>query len=355
MQSGRVRNQKHKTKTGFTLAELLVVILISGALFTALATFTHSSLDTTEVRQDTNLAQHTARTALERFAREAGLATLISAAEEYRLTFTCTDITGDGSDDEVEYDWDSDTQELTRTLNGTAETFADNVTLFALEYQYETEDEVTIAAPGDAMPMTLGSFSGVETGGEDHEVDVTTWTDIAQYFDNKVEVPAATSVTIRARTKMLPPPSDMLIYLENSDQTVAQGTLNGSQLTTRFEDVTVPLTWIGGDATMEPDRNYCLYIQPEDPWPYSVYAGTIQYQEIEDGPGLGGGLLFWYSWHWFGDRASMYFTVSGDLPITTPRRSSVPRSVLKTVKATIRVAEGDEQAELSRTCKVLNQ
>lgn len=348
-------------RRAFTLVELLIVMAISSILFVCLATFTHSALHTTGVLQEKNLAEHAARMALARFTREASLATVIAAAEEYKLSFTCTDITGDGADDTVIYAWDRGARTLTRTLNGTTETFAENVDLFSLEYQYESEDEVTIAAPGDVLGMTLARFAGVSDGdAEDRGLHIQDGGYAVQHFTNAVEVPAATSVTIRARTVMLPPETDMLILVREvgSWLTVAQGTLQRSQLTTTYHDITVPLTWSGDDTGMKPDKRYQLYIAPQDYW---GYAGSIQYQRILAGAPLGGGLQFGYRQsHWtmyvhLGSMASMYFTLRGNLPVTTPRRSTVPVSILKKIKATIRITEGEQQSELVRTCKVVNQ
>ena len=334
---------------------------VSSMLFLSLATFTHSSLDVTGVIQDKNLAAQTARIALARLTREAALAKVVTAAEQYRLAFTCTDITGDGADDTVEYSWSSNTQALTRTLNGVTETFAENVTLFSLEYQYESEDQVTIAAPGDVLPMSLAQFNGAGSDDDDVE-DVELDVDknisyIRQYFNNTIEVPEVASVTVRARTKVLPPETDMYIFLHNaSHQRLAYGYLYRGQLTTAFQDITVPITWTGGAGTrMEPDKQYNWHFLPEDGL---KYAGTIVYQHIKEGPGLGGGLMFDYydsSTHSFGNMASLYFTVRGNVAITTPTRSTVPQSVLKKIKASIIVAEGDALTEHSRTCKVLNQ
>jgi len=345
----------------FTLVELLIVMAISSILFLSLVTFTHSSLHMTGVLQEKNLAEHTARVALERLTREASLASVIAAAEEYKLSFTCTDITGDGADDTVMYAWDSAARTLTRTLNGATETFAENVDLFSIEYQYESEDEVTIATPGDVLGMTLARFAGAPGGdADDRGLHIQAGGYAVQYFTNKIEVPAATSVTIRARTVMLPPETDMLILVREvgSWLTVAQGTLQRSQLTTTYQDITVPLTWSGDGAGMKPDKLYQLDISPQDYW---GYAGRIQYQRILTGAPLGDGLQFgyqelqWTAYVHLGSMASMYFTLRGDLPVTTPRRSTVPVSILKKIKATIRITEGEQQSELVRTCKVVNQ
>jgi len=362
------RTTKHSTsprgargsRAAFTLVELLVVMAICGIIVVSLSVFTRTTLGTAELLQNQNLASQTCRTALARFGREAALAKVVSALEEYRIAFTCTDITGDGVDDDVEYRWDRETQVLTRILNGAGETFAENVTLFLLEYQYESEDEVTIAAPGETLGMSLGYFHGADPSKyddedlEDVEVDVDSHTNsIRQFFNNRVEVPAVTSVTVRARTKILPSGTDVYLYLHDPSHTrLAYGYLNRGQLTTTFQDVTVPVTWTDPTRYMEPDKQYHWHIQPRHTW---RYAGTILYQEIKDGPGLGDGLMFDYPGHYFYDMASMYFTTRGNLPITTPTHSSVPISILKTIKATMVVNERGELVERSRTCKVLNQ
>jgi|GEM_PF-6009354 len=366
-------NVRHKTRAGtawaapptsvrpsrgFTLVELLIVIVISSVLFISLATFARTSLMTVDVLQDTNLAEQTARTALDRLMREVSLAKSVAGAEAWKIAFTTTDITGDGADDDLVYAWDSGTHTLTRTLNGAAETFAENVTAFSLEYGYETEDIVTIASAGDSMSMTLGSFSGVSGGGyddeEDFSVTISGWFYAMQYFNNLVEVPAATTATIRARTTVLPPSKDMVIYLlDSGGGVVASGCLNRGLLTTSYQDIPVALTWTGGAGSkMIPDKQYGLLVMAADG---QGYAGRILCQTWDEGPALGGGLLFRTGWSWYGSSAAMYFSVLGDLPVTTPTRSTVPTSILKKVTATIRVAEGDQVAEAARTCKVVNQ
>jgi len=367
--TARRHNRLAPAHRAFSLLELLVVIAITSLMFTALMTFAHVSLGTIGVLQDQNSAGMTARVALARLTREAMLATVITAAEEYHLAFTCTDITGDGAADQVEYAWDPDSRVLTRTLNSESETFADAVDLFRLEYQYETENEVTLAAPGDVLHMALARFNGVPIGGDYDEGDVTdedidvcydTWY-VEQTFENKIEAAAATSVTVRARAEHLPPSVDMLVILREGDTTVAQGWLSREHLATTFQDITIPLTWTAGAGTkMELGKVYQLRFRPGGSYPYWHHAGTLLYQEILNGPGLGDGLTLSYwdgSGHHrtLGDTASLYLTVRGNVTITTPSRSTVPVSVLKKIEATIRTSEGGERVELSRTCKVVNQ
>lgn len=350
---------RSRLPSGFTLIELLIVITISSVLFISLATFARTSLITVDVLQDTNLAEQTARTALARLMREVSLAKSVTGAEAQKIAFTSTDITGDGADDDLVYAWGSGTQTLTRTLNGMIETFAENVTAFSIEYEYETEDVVTIASAGDSVGMTLGSFGGVsESQGyddeEDFSVTISGSTYAVQYFNNLVEVPTATTATVRARTTFLPPSTDMLLYLfESGGSVVAYGYLDRGLLTTTYQDIPVALTWTGGSGSkMIPDKQYGLIVMASNSY---SYAGRILCQTWDSGPALSGGLLLGTSWWWYGSSAAMYFSVQGNLPVTTPTRSTVPTSILKKVKATIRVAEGDQVAEAARTCKVVNQ
>ena len=352
-----MRPRTDRRAAAFTLVELLVVIAISSIMFISLVTFTHSSIRMTGVLQDQNLAGHTGRMALARFTREAGLASLIHAAEEYRIAFTCTDITGDGADDTVMYAWDSASKMLVRTLNGVSETFAENVDLFSLEYQYETETEVTIASPGDVLTFLAGSFDGADYDGDDDYINVmNNWA--AHYFKSKVELPSVDSVTIRAARKVTGvSTTNMTIWLQSeSHGPLAVGELQPSQLTSSFQDITVPLTWVAGEGVgIQADTAYALCVMPSMPGGH--YAGSIYVKNIVDPLPAGCG------W-WYGSTGSpitprtdwaMYFSVQGSLAITTPRRSTLPVSILKKITATIRVTEGEQQTELVRTCKVVNQ
>jgi prepilin-type N-terminal cleavage/methylation domain-containing protein len=351
----------------FTLLELMIVVAIAGLIFTALAAFSHTGLQTTAVVQRRNLAHQTARTALARFAAEAALATDITAAEEHRFAFVCPDVTGDGAADQVEYAWAANTGTLSRTVNDQTETFAENVTDFALEYQYETDTEVVIAAPGDALPMALASFGGVPLGGDygegdvrDEEIDVKyeTWY-VEQTFENKLEAAKATSVTVRARKHLLSLAVDMYVTLDDLSQTVADGWLRRSQLGWSFQDVNVSLKWKTSGG-MILGKTYRLRFRPGGSYPYKDYCGTLQYQKILNGPGLGDGLTlsFWDEngqQQTFGNQASLYFTVYGEVTITTPTRSDVPVTRLKRIRAVIRVTENDQQVEMARTFQVVNQ
>lgn len=340
----------------FTLVEVLIVIAISGVLFLALATFTNSSLRMTGVLQDKNVAGHTARTALARFTREISLANRVVAAEEHNVAFTCTDITGDGADDFTAYAWDPDSKMLVRTLNGVTETFAENVDLFSVEYEYETENEVTIASAGDTLSFVAGSFDGTQYDGDNYYINVmNNWA--AHYFKSAVELPSVNSITVRAMRKMDGVPTcNMVIWLQTQEgYPLAFGELEPSQLTTSWQDITVPVEWVAEDGVgIQADTVYAVCVMPSQG---GSYAGSIYVRKI-DGE-LPAGCGWWFaSMGWPitpRDDWTMYFRVQGNLTITTPSRQTTPVSVLKRVKVTIRVNEGDEQAELVRTCKVLNQ
>ena len=343
----------------FSLIELLTVMAVAGILFAALSAFTRVSLNTTAAVQDKSVAEQTARAALARLAREASLAKIISAADQYHIAFTAPDLTGDGADDSLEYRWTPATNTLTRTLNGAAETLASNVALFTLDYQYETESSTTIVAPGGTLPVTLGSFAGVGPGPgittTDIEQDVQLLNTVYQYFTNLADVPAATSVTLRARTKVLPPGDDMYVALVDSyGHTVACAILRRSRLTTTFQDVTIPLSWIAPPGTrMVPGAAYCLLMRPAT-LVSLLYAGTLLLQDVS-GTTLPNGLRFTGGSFSNDNTASLYFSVSGNITITTPHRSTTQASVFKTVRPAIRVVQGGQTVELTGTFKVLNQ
>lgn len=348
-------------KTGFTLIEILVVVAISGVIVLALSTFVGSSLHTTEVLQEYNQSEQTARVALTRIAREASLAKSFSIVQSQRLKFICPDITGDGEDDEVEYRYYVATDVLKRTLNGTAEVFATDVTDFSFAYEYETETKVSIAAPGESISFVLGSFDGVGYDLEDYDrLDLWgRW--LGQYFLNTTEVPSVESVTIRARRRTdVAPAVDTVVFLHNaSHKTLASGRLERHRLTTSYQDLIVPLTWLAGeDTTMQPDTIYHFHVMADGG--SSQYAGSISIVELGSaGPALPSGCGL--GWNWLGlginpsQYRSMFYSVRGSLPVTVPTRNEVPVSILKKMKATIEVTEGEHAAKHSRTWKVLNQ
>jgi prepilin-type N-terminal cleavage/methylation domain-containing protein len=341
-------------RSGFTLIELLLVMAASGVIFTALSTFTHTALHTTDLLQSHNLAGQTARTALARIVREASLARLISATEEYRLAFTCTDITGNGMDDTVAYSWSPITYRLARTLNGSEETFAEGITDFRFEYLFETENQISVAAPGDLLGMELGQhrYTGVaEADREDLQVDIGFFVYAIQGFTNQIEVPEASSITLRMKTKVLPPGADLSIFLTDGTYTVAQGSLSRWHLTTTFQDVTIPLTWLGGNAVMQPDKAYYVYLLPTD---WFRYSGTLLIQRTTNGSSLPNGLGFRTNSTNYGSTASAYFTLRGNLPITTPRRDTTASPVLKTITIHMTVNEKGSTYSLSRSGKVTN-
>ena len=311
----------------------------------------------TGVLQDKNVAEHTARTALARFTREVSLANAIHGAGEHQISFTCSDITGDGADDTVAYAWDSASKVLTRTLNGVTETFAENVELFSIEYEYETENEVTIASPGDTLPFVAGSFDGAGYDGDNYYLNImNVWT--AHYFTSEVELPSVNSITIRAARRLQEvTTSNMTVWLQTeAGSTLATGELTPSQLTSSWQDVTVPVEWVAGEGVgIQADTIYAVCVMPSGH--SSTYAGSILVNNTDDPLPQGNG--WWFAWsgspvtpqnHW-----AMYFSVQGDLPIATPSRTTVAVSILKKVKATIQITEGDQETELTRSCKVVNQ
>jgi len=238
-----------------------------------------------------------------------------------------------------------------------SETFAENVDLFSVEYEYETETQVTIASAGDVLTFLAGSFDGADYDGDNYYINVmNNWA--AHYFKSTVELPSVDSVTIRAARKVTGvSTTNMMISLQTQDGSpLAVGELQPSQLTSSWQDITVPVEWVAEDGVViQADTIYALCVMPSG---YSgSYAGSIYVRNIEDPLPAGCG------W-WYGSTGSpitprndwaMYFSVRGSLAITTPRRSTLPVSILKKIKATIRVTEGEQQTELVRTCKVVNQ
>jgi len=110
------------------------------------------------------------------------------------------------------------------------------------------------------------------------------------------------------------------------------------------------LTWIAGSGTtIEFQKQYTLEIQSTGGWP--GYCGTIKYRDNTTVPS---GYAFG-TWLPLDTTDSAYFTVSGNLQVTTPQHATMTASVLKIITATMSVTEGAQQVQLSRTCKVMNQ
>jgi prepilin-type N-terminal cleavage/methylation domain-containing protein len=344
-------------RSAFTLLELLVVIAISGILFAAMASFARTSLTTIEVLQEDNVASQTARTALSRISRESELAHTIQEASAHTLRFVCTDVTGDGADDLIEYAWNAGSRELTRTLNGDAQIFADNVSLLQFDYEYETEQEVTIAAPGDELPMTLIAFSGVGDGDDrdvsEHTIYFGSYSMYVQEFVNRVEVPRATSLTLRLRRQFSLLPGTLRFYLYRSPQTVAYGELRYADMPGSQADVTIPLEWVAPDGVaMEVDQKYELYIV----WNELLATGpAMPYQRVDDGPELPDGLQLRSSSGGFNVDGSLYLSIRGPLPIDLPQRSTTTKSVLKKITATMTATDDGSIARMSRTWTVVNR
>ncbi len=345
-----------RSRAAFSLIELLVVLAVSGILFVSLARFSRMGLNTTALIQNRSAAEQTARVALDRILREAALAKSISSAEATRFAFTCTDITGDGADDTVEYRWNENTHILSRTLNGVSETFADNVLQFSLGYEYETENQRVVASPGTTLPMSLAGFNGVDGMAQDKEIQLAAGASVRQDFRNLIEAPRAASVTLRVKATGLPLGANTYVYLKNvaTGELLGYGPVDLSQITTEFRDLTVPITWWNGTAKMQPDGMYALWVWRDNYW-LVWHRLVLCYQRITDDRTLGNGLYLYYGSPQLGNKASLYFSVRGNVPATTPTQVTVPVSLLKRVTASITVSDGAQTCSMTGTCKVLNQ
>jgi prepilin-type N-terminal cleavage/methylation domain-containing protein len=342
-------------RSAFTLLELLIVIAISGILFAAMASFARTSLTTIEVLQEDNVTSHTVRTALARITRESELAHTISIANATRLKFICTDITGDGADDTVEYYWNSGSRELTRKLNGTAEVFANNVSLVEFEYEYETETKTTVVSAGDELPMVLCRFDGAGDGDgrtvSEQELDISGWGWYSQQFINRVEVPRATSITVRLKAPQAVD-SYVYVYLYKQPYTVGYGILKPEDVPRELADVTVPLTYWRNGSTMEVDQTYELWVLYIGRW--GQPGPVIPWQRVDAGPDLPDGLKLTSRIGYLSGHGALYFSVNGDLPVEIVGRTTQTKSVLKSITATISATESGSLSRMSRTWTVLN-
>jgi len=350
-----MRPKRHSINA-FTIVELLLAATISALLFVALGTFVQTSLSSTKVIQDQNLATHATLAALDTLQRELLVAKQITTAGATQLAFVTTDITGDGADDAISYTWNSAAGTITRTSNGSAETFASGVANFALNYEYRTRTEQVILSGGASLPQVTAQFNGVSGPGY-----VTTLPQVSinglsyayQYFNCLVETPQVSSFTIRVRNAGIMT-TRMQIQLDDFSSVLAVGYIAAADLHSGWRDVTIPLVWLAGTSKkMELGKRHRITIRPESSFLFG-YAGHIQFLRIDSGPPLTNGLEFSVGGTSYGSTASAFFTVSSALPVNSPQRGTVSTQVLKVVTVQMRVEENGEIYEITRTIRTPN-
>lgn len=153
-------------ESGFTLPELLIVLSISGILFSALTASFRSQVKVYRVWQEVAQMQQTVRAAVDLITRElhmAGynplgtdLAGLAYARDQLRIV---ADLNRDGdaadANENIIYKYDAATLRITRNTGGGAQPFAESIEAFTFVYQDEHGAPTTTTAAIRAVKVTV--------------------------------------------------------------------------------------------------------------------------------------------------------------------------------------------------------
>jgi prepilin-type N-terminal cleavage/methylation domain-containing protein len=131
-----MQNTKHKT--GFTIAELLIVLAITGILLAAIAVALDASIINYRENEDIFKAVNSARQALSRMTSQLRTA---NAVDPNRPDNECALITADG--DAITYRYEGGDNTLYLDSNGNSYVLCDSVTAMAFTRDTATKDAVT--------------------------------------------------------------------------------------------------------------------------------------------------------------------------------------------------------------------
>ena len=134
MKKSKIRN----TRDGFTLAEILVSLAITGILIAAIAVAFDASVINYNQNRDHFLAVNNARQALLRVTTELRTA---QAVNPDSLVNQCTFVDAGGNT--ITYRFDGDTQKLYLDKAGSSYTLCENVTALTFTKTTDTVDSVT--------------------------------------------------------------------------------------------------------------------------------------------------------------------------------------------------------------------
>ena len=161
-----MRHSTHNFARALTLIEMVVsmsiVTLIIGAVSSAVIVASRA----VSPRPSPASTLSSLGGALNRLLEEASLAITVTEHTPTALTFTLPDRTGDSVDDTIRYSWSGTPGDpLQRQLNADAPTtVAQSITLFALEYDTASRDEVIPGGTLNSVEQDLAYFTGsIET------------------------------------------------------------------------------------------------------------------------------------------------------------------------------------------------
>ena len=149
--------KKKKLRSAFTIAELLIVLMILGMLLTAMAVAFNASVTNYNANKDMYEAMNSARQALLRITTDLRAA-IVNYSEP---SSQCSMVTSDGRD--ITYQYDSDNMRLNLIVNSGANAgtyrLCNNVTNMNFERATRLDDPTAVRNVRILMTVTVGDAS----------------------------------------------------------------------------------------------------------------------------------------------------------------------------------------------------
>ena len=309
------------SRRAFSIAELLIVISISSVLFLSLSAALSGTLHTTTEVARQLASWHTVSSALLRMERELGGATQMVSTQDTRVSFYVPDITGDGSDDLVEYSWDGDDGDaLVRTLNGgSALELLPDAREVAFSYKYRQSELFQIADASKNIDVVPAAFERYEEDYQSKLRDITPSRWRAQRFTPTTDSHRTDSVSFNLQTtpSMFWGTGDLLVSLKEVDTntTIAMGIVHADDLKAalgEFQTFAIPMTWQHPDGSgTSTEKEYRWVLQPWGP----SYAGTVERLEVTAPVGPENSMM--YEWSANGGASFLNMGTKADIPFVT--------------------------------------
>ena len=299
----------------------MIVISISSVLFLSLSAALSGTLTTTTEVAGQLASWHMVSSALLRMEQELAVATQMVSTEDTRVSFHVPDITGDGSDDLVEYSWDGDDGgALVRTLNGgSAVELLPDAGAVAFSYKYRQSEPFQIAAASKNIDVVPAAFERYEEDYVSMPRDITPSRWRAQRFTPTTDSHRTDSVSFNLQTtfSMFWGTGNLLVSLKEVDTntTIAMGLVPADDLKEALAELrtfTIPMSWQHEDGSgTSTEKEYRWVLQPLG----SSYAGTVERLQVTDGVGPGNSMM--YEWSTNNGASFLNMGSSADIPFVT--------------------------------------
>jgi hypothetical protein len=292
----------------------------------------------------------------------------LRVAEPTRVRVLVPDVTGDGADDELEYAWDGTPgSDLVRSVNGTPQTVAENVSACTFGYLYsDTEKRIVLSEHG-VEACTVAEFTGfpAEAGSVFNPrptFELKTGRLLVETFVPKNDAEQATQIRVRAKRTSSGPDSIVRIVDAGDEAVLAEGRVLNSSLTGTVADCTVPLAWTAPDGRgLRRGSSYYVLMYSDG---MASYSSSIEYDCIdrwETGVSAWpNDVFFQYSTNWgstwqdLGDKADLLFTLYGQKRREHGRIDTAVDTRPKAVDVTVETCEGLYQARQHVQVRLLN-